>query len=338
MEILSNYSLRKYNTLDLNIYSKYFVILKNINDIENILFFIKENSINNILFLGEGSNILFSRDYDGLVIKNEIKGIQIIEDAIDYAIVEAGGGENWDEFVRFAINHNLYGLENLALIPSTVGAAPIQNIGAYGAEQCDCFFEAYGYNFTKNKFETYSLSECNFDYRSSIFKNELKNQFLITNVRYKLHKSFSPNIEYKDLRNYFEKNNLELSAQNIYNSVAEIRKIKLPDPQLTPNAGSFFKNPIIDKEHFENLRDKYQDLKYYAINRNYYKIPAAYLIEKAGWKGKSIGRAGVYSNHSLILVNLGDADSKEILNLANNIIKSVESLFNIQLEFEVNII
>ncbi|HPD33343.1 MAG TPA: UDP-N-acetylmuramate dehydrogenase [Bacteroidota bacterium] len=335
---MPNYNLRKYNTFDLNIVAKYFVILNNINDIENILFFIREHSINNILFLGAGSNILFSKDYCGLVIKNEIKGIQIIEDTDDYSIVEVGAGENWDEFVRYTINHNLYGLENLALIPSTVGAAPIQNIGAYGAEQSDCFFEAYGYNFLNNKFESYSLSNCNFDYRSSIFKNELKYQFLITNVRYKLHKSFSPNIEYKDLHNYIEKNNIELTAQNIYNSIAEIRKNKLPDPKLIPNAGSFFKNPIIDKEHFENLINKYPDLKYYPVNGNYYKIPAAYLIEKAGWKGKSLGRAGVYSNHSLILINLGDADSKEILNLANNIINSVKNLFNIQLELEVNII
>jgi UDP-N-acetylmuramate dehydrogenase len=229
-------------------------------------------------------------------------------------------------------------LENLALIPGTVGAAPVQNIGAYGIEQCDCFLKLKGYNFAYNKYETYSFEDCNFGYRDSIFKNELKNKLLITKVQYKLHKSFSPNLKYKDLQNFVENNNLELTAQNLYNAVCEIRKHKLPDPEVIPNAGSFFKNPVIGKNQFDDLKIKFSDLKYYEIDDEHYKIPAAYLIEKAGWKGKSIGQAGVYANHSLILINLGNAKSQEILNLANKIIESINDLFNIRLEFEVNIL
>lgn len=338
MEILTNCNLKIYNTLGLENYAKYFAILDNENDIENILFFINEHSITSTYFLGGGSNILFSHDFDGLIIKNNIQGIDIIEETDEHTILEVGAGEIWDEFVKFTISHNLYGLENLALIPGTVGAAPIQNIGAYGIEQCDCFLDAYGYNFANNQFERYNLNECKFGYRDSIFKNSLKNQFLITRVRYKLNKTFSPKIEYKDLQNYIAKNNLELTAMNIYNAVCEIRKSKLPDPHLIPNAGSFFKNPIIDRKQFEYLIAKFPDIKYYDLGNNRFKIPAAYLIEKVGWKGKSLGNAGVYEKHSLILVNRGNAISKEILNLANIIIKSVEDLYNIHLEFEVNIV
>ena len=338
MNISVNFNLKNYNTLKLDNIAKYFVNLDKENDIKDILFYFSKFGTSPTFFLGGGSNVLFSKDFEGLIIKNNIQGITQIEDTADYAILEVGGGMKWDEFVRYTLQNNLYGLENLALIPGTVGAAPVQNIGAYGIEQCDCFVELRGYNFANNQFETYSYDDCHFGYRDSIFKNELKNTFIITKVKYKLHKSFEPNLKYKDLQNYIANNTIELTAQNIYNAVCAIRKQKLPDPDIIPNAGSFFKNPIIEKQQFDDLINKFADLKYYVIDNNYYKIPAAYLIEKAGWKGKSIGQAAVYANHSLILINLGNAKSQEILNLADEIIKSIADLFNIRLEFEVNIL
>jgi UDP-N-acetylmuramate dehydrogenase len=338
MEILINYNLKKLNTLAIEHYASYFVNFNNENDIEDILLFLKEHSISRKMFLGSGSNLLFSKNYDGLIIKNGIKGIRTIFENEQYAIVEVGAGEIWDDFVKYTIQQNLFGLENLAMIPGTVGAAPVQNIGAYGTEQSNCLFEIFGYNFTTQKFENYTFDECKFGYRDSIFKSKLKDQFLIIKVRYKLNKSFIPNIAYKDLRNYFEKNQIELTAENIYNAVCEIRDKKLPNPRQIPNAGSFFKNPIINKTQLNELLARFPDLPYFEMDAENFKLPAAYLIEKAGWKGKSIGQAGIFANHSLILINLGDANSKEILNLAFNIIESIEILFNIHLEFEVNII
>jgi UDP-N-acetylmuramate dehydrogenase len=336
-ELIPNYSLKHNNTFGIDCIARYYLSLVDSFETQNINF----SNYNKILILGGGSNVVLPDYFDGLVIENNIFGFEIIEDNSEFSTVKVGGGENWDGFVRQLISNNIFGFENLALIPGKVGAAPIQNIGAYGIEQEKYFYKVEIFDLVQLKEITLYKKDCNFGYRDSIFKNEYKNNFIINNVYYKFPKHWQPNIEYADIKNEIAKNiNFEINPQNIYDLVCQIRKRKLPDPAVTGNAGSFFKNPLVDEISYNNLISNYPDLKGY-ITENGYKLSAGKLIEKSGWKGKKISensKASVSPIHSLVIIAEIGVTKKEIMELSQAIIDEVFDKFNVLLEREVNII
>ncbi len=339
MKIKENYSLLKFNSFHINVSAKYFVEVLSVFEMQEVL---RENIIKNIpiLIIGGGSNILLTKDYDGLVIKNSIRGIKVVSETDKEIFVEAGAGNLWDELVGYCVKNNYGGIENLTFIPGTVGAAPIQNIGAYGQELKDSFHSLEGILFDNLTSKIFFNDECNFGYRNSIFKNELKNNIAITSVTFKLNKKFYPNINYSALKEEItEKNLSKISISEVSEAVRDIRKRKLPDPNKFGNAGSFFKNPVISHAHFLEIQYKYPSFRGFIQESGVVKVSAAWLIEQCGWKGKLIGNAAVYVNQPLVLVNFsGNASGSEILNLANQIKNSVKNTFNVILEEEVNII
>lgn len=290
------------------------------------------------MFLGGGSNVLFTRDFDGLVVLNKLGGIEIVEEDSSCAVVRAMGGENWHDLVVFAAGRGLWGIENLALIPGTAGAAPMQNIGAYGAELKDVLVSAEAYEIETGAKKIFSREECELGYRDSIFKNRLKDKYFISAIALKLSKIPKPNISYKILQEYLEKNKIEIkNSGDVSDAVAAIRKSKLPDPAIIPNAGSFFKNLFVKQEELEKLRKIYPDVPYFDED-GMFKIPAGWLIERAGWKGKRAGNVGVHEKQSLVLVNHGGATGEEVRVLADKIISDVREKFGLVLVPEVNLI
>ena len=291
------------------------------------------------LFLGGGSNILFTKNFDGIVIKISIGGIKIVDEDEQSVTVEAGAGVTWNELVEYCVEKNFGGIENLILIPGTVGAAPIQNIGAYGQELKDTFFELSGILTESGKEISFDKAACEFSYRSSIFKNKLKNKFVITSVKLRLKKNPVVNLSYKDVTDEIQKLNLSnASIIDVCNVVKSIRQRKLPDPAMIKNAGSFFKNPVINFSKFEGMQKRYPSVKYYPVDEENVKIPAAWLIEKCGFKGSREGNVGTHHTQPLVIVNYGYASGSEILSFAEKIKHSVMDKFEISLEFEVNII
>lgn len=294
---------------------------------------------NKRLILGGGSNVLFVNDFEGLVIHNAIKGIEKVSENDTEVVLRVKGGENWHAFVCHTVEKNYWGIENLALIPGTVGAAPIQNIGAYGVELKDVLVSVTFYHFAERCMVSYTASDCRLGYRDSIFKNHLKQQVFIESIEVKLSKIPHPVLHYGDIQKRIEeKKSGILSPRVVAQTIMEIRQEKLPDPDKIGNAGSFFKNPVISHDHFRELVSLYKDIPYYPQS-NGIKIPAAWLIEQCGWKGKTIeGKYGVYPKQSLVLVNYGRATGREIYALSEEIIRSVQRKFSIILEREVNII
>ena len=284
--------------------------------------------------LGGGSNILLTQNINNLVIHNQIKGIKVIKENDNKINVEIGGGEVWDDIVNWSTTNNLYGIENLSLIPGSMGAAPIQNIGAYGCELKDSFKKLEAIHLETNEKIVFKKSDCHFEYRDSIFKNKLHNQFIITKVQLELMKKRQINIEYNGIKEQVKNKNA--NSQDIRNIIINLRKNKLPNPTKLGNAGSFFKNPIINLNTLKHLQKIYPDIPFYTTKN--IKIPAAWLIEKLNWKGHKEKRCGVYKKHALILVNYNDATGKEINNLSNKIKNSVYKKFNINLEEEVSIL
>ena len=281
-----------------------------------------------------------TKNVDALVLKNDILGIQVLKENKSTIDISVGAGENWHEFVMFCVNNNYGGLENLSLIPGNVGAAPMQNIGAYGSEIKDTFLYLEAFNIGKLQLEKFNNKDCQFGYRESIFKKELKNKFIILNVVFRLNKTpHQLNTNYGDILKEIELFNIKNpTIKDVSNAVIRIRARKLPDPKKIGNSGSFFKNPIISKNEFLKLEVKYPEIAHYVISENQVKIAAGWLIEKAGWKGKTINNFGVHKNQALVLVNYGGADGSEIHKLSNEIIADINLKFNIQLEKEVNII
>ena len=338
MNIKTNISLKSYNTFGIDVNAKYFFEFSSVDDLQYLL---SDKSLKNEekLVLGGGSNILFTRDVDALVLKNEIGGIELINEDDTHFYIKAGAGVVWHEFVLYCINHGYAGIENLALIPGNVGASPMQNIGAYGVEIKDVFHSLEAIDIIENKKVVFTNSECEFGYRESVFKNIYKNQFVITSVVYQLNKTPKYNIEYGAIREELDNMKIDhLSINSIAQAVMNIRRSKLPDPKIIGNAGSFFKNPEISSAEFENLKTEFPKLVGYKNENNSVKVAAGWLIENCGWKGYRIGDAGCHEKQALVLVNFCNASGDEIYDLSEKIIESVKNKFGIQLQREVNII
>ena len=335
MKFEQNKSLLDHNTFQVNAIANSFLTLENYDDLNFLPEYL--NNYNEHFILGGGSNILLMDNYSGLIIHPNFKGISVKENEDDY-LISVGAGEDWHEFVSFCANNNYYGLENLALIPGNVGAAPVQNIGAYGVEQNHFFESLKYYHLEKNEIIELKNSDCKFAYRDSIFKNELRSKAIILKVNYKLLKSFKANLDYKELEiKLKDKFNDHYSNKDLFDLVCEIRKSKLPYPDQLPNSGSFFKNPVISKDELESLQTKFPDIRHFPFNDKF-KLSAAWLIDQSGLKGYRKGDAGVYDNHALILVNHGSASGNDIYQLSNFIIEKVHEKFNVTLEREVNVI
>lgn len=335
--IEKNKSLKPYNTFGINVSCSYFIT---INSKESFLDFLRDNKLREqpLLILGGGSNILFTHNFDGVVVKNEIKGIEKLKEDNNHVYLKAGGGEVWHEFVLYCIQNNLGGIENLSLIPGCVGAAPMQNIGAYGVEVKDVIEEVETIEISTGSIKIFSNAECKFGYRESIFKNEEKNKHFITSVIFKLDKKHQFNISYGIIEEELKKEpNVPLSIKKISDAVIRIRESKLPNPKEIGNAGSFFKNPEVDKMVVDELLKVYPHMPTYPVSENKIKIAAGWLIENTGWKGYTEGNFGVHKKQALVLVNYGNADGNAILELSDHIIKSVFDKYKILLTREVNI-
>lgn len=338
MQLQQNISLKPYNTFGINVLAKYFASFSTVDALAEFLNNSKLQTTNSPLILGGGSNILFTKNYDGLVLKNELKGIILVDEDADYYYVKAAAGEAWHEFVNYCIVNNYAGIENLSLIPGNVGASPMQNIGAYGVEIKDIFHSLEAYHIHEQKTITFSLQDCQFGYRESVFKRQYKGQFVILSVNYKLRKQPVFNTSYGAINAELEQMGVkELSIQAISQAIINIRSSKLPDPKKIGNAGSFFKNPQISKFRLHVMKESFEKIPAYPVDDMHYKIAAGWLIEQCGWKGFRKGDAGCNPLQALVLVNYGNATGKEIFDLSTEIIQSVEAKFGITLEREVNI-
>ena len=333
MKINKEASLKKFNTFNVSETANFIYEVEGISELKRIL----SDSKGKILILGGGSNILFTKRFEGTIINLKNKGIKVISENKDSILVEVCAGENWNDFVIWAVENNYGGIENLSLIPGNVGAAPIQNIGAYGVELKDIFYSCSGIELDSLKEFEMNKSECKFSYRNSIFKNELKDKVVITSIKLNLTKdNHHFNIAYKDLKENLS--NSELSLKVISDEVIKIRQSKLPDHKSVGNCGSFFKNPIVSLSKLKKIKAVYPNLPSFKIDSNNYKIPAAWLIEKSGFKERGNKNVGVYENQPLVIINHGSATGKEILDFANEIKETIYNNFNIQLEEEVIII
>lgn len=292
---------------------------------------------NTLLAVGEGSNLLFTKNFDGVVLHSAIKQIRIVEESDNDVYVEAGAGVNWDDFVAYCVEKNWYGVENLSVIPGEVGASAVQNIGAYGVEVKDVISTVNTVRIKDGSVKTFSNAECQYDYRDSIFKNKYKGEYIITSVVFHLKKNETYCLAYQHLESAVRQSG-DLNLANVRKTIINIRNSKLPDPKVLGNGGSFFKNPVVDKNTFENLSVQYPNMPHYYVSETEEKLSAAWLIDQAEWKGKSIGCAGVHDKQPLVLVNLGNAAGSEIIHLAEEIQRTVKKKFGISLHPEVNYI
>lgn len=336
LQIHENISLRNFNTFRIEAFARYFV---EINHQEDLVELFKDSKWHQTprLVMGGGSNMLFTKNFDGLVIKINIRGI---EHRINHeeVIVETGAGEVWNDLVNYCVDWGFAGLENLSLIPGSVGASPIQNIGAYGVELKDVFESCEAFEIKSGRIQHFNKQDCQFDYRESIFKQAYKDKYVITSVKFKLSTLAHINIAYGAIADELTKREiLEPSIKDVSTVVSAIRVSKLPDPSTIGNAGSFFKNPIISKKQFEPILAKYPNISHFLVNEHI-KVAAGWLIEQCGWKGKIVGHTGTWQNQALVLVNHGSATGQEVYDLSTQIINSVKEKFNIDLQREVNII
>ncbi len=337
MKIQTNFSLKNYNTFGIEAKAKHFVAVHNQTELKTIL---EENKSQQKFVLGGGSNMLLTKNIDALVIHVDLKGKEIIKENDDFVWVESQAGENWHEFVLWTMDQNLGGLENMSLIPGNVGTTPVQNIGAYGTEIKDTFESCEAMKIENQEMKTFSKDECHFGYRESIFKNEVKDQYIITSVVFKLTKrNHKINTSYGDITAELAKKNItNPTLKDVSNAVIAIRQSKLPDPKELGNSGSFFKNPILLKSDFEKIHQQFPEMKYYEISKTEVKVPAGWLIEQAGFKGKRFGDAGIHKNQALVLVNYGNATGQEILDVSKTIQETIFKTFGIHIEAEVNVI
>lgn len=336
-KIHTNFSLKNFNTFGIEAKARKFVAVDSVAELKSVL---KQHEGEKKFILGGGSNMLLTQDIDALVIHIDLKGKKVIQENEDYVWVECQAGENWHEFVLWTLAQNYGGLENMSLIPGNVGTTPVQNIGAYGAEIKDTMTSCEAIKIDTFETKTFSNSDCHFGYRESIFKQEVKDQYIITAVVFQLRKrNHTINTGYGDIQSELSKKEIENpTIQDVSNAVIAIRKSKLPDPKDLGNSGSFFKNPILLKSDFEKIHVQFPDMKYYDVSETEVKVPAGWLIEQAGFKGKRFGDAGIHKNQALVLVNYGNATGQEILAVSKDIQKTIYEKFGIQIEAEVNVI
>jgi len=335
MQFHENIDLFPYNSFGIKVSARFFGRITGIDQ----LFSLDADIKLPVLILGGGSNILFTNNYNGYVLRNEIMGIDMISEDDDHVFLQAGAGENWHGLVEYCIRHNYAGLENLALIPGLAGASPMQNIGAYGVEIRDLFHSLSAFHLQEKRMVEFNSRDCAFGYRESVFKKKHKGQFVICQVVYRLNKKPVFNTTYGAIEAELEKMKVqELSIRAIADAVIRIRKAKLPDPAVIGNAGSFFKNPEISTDKYHELKSTFQDLVGYELPSGNIKLAAGWLIEQAGWKGYREGNAGVHDRQALVLVNYGGASGSEIYSLSEKIIESIREKFHVELEREVNII
>lgn len=336
MEVRENYSLKNYNTFGIDVKCRYFVE----SDTESeFLEFVSSYELKpeEIMVLGEGSNFLFTDDFDGTVFYPTMKGMEIVEENDEHVWVKVGAGEVWDDFVAWTVEQGYGGVENLSFIPGHVGAAPVQNVGAYGMEAGDTIERVEAIQIEKARKETISAAACRFAYRDSIFKGEWKNRYIVTYVVFRLTKVPEFRLNYGSVREELQKLG-EVSLKNIRRAIIQIRRAKLPDVKDLPNAGSFFKNPVVSREQAGQLKERYPELPVYPVDEDRVKLAAGWLIEQCGWKGKDLGKAGVYEKQALILVNRAGASGVEVARLANEVKKSVFMTFGVWIEPEVYVI
>lgn len=335
--ITENVSLKSMNTFGVEVYARWFTEINEEKDLEELFFDGKWKSIPRLI-IGGGSNLLFTKDFDGLVIKMNIQGIS--KNSAGAAVfVTAGGGMVWNDLVKYCVTNGFAGLENLSLIPGSVGASPVQNIGAYGVELKDAFFSCTGYHIDAGEMRKFHYEDCHFDYRDSIFKRELKNQIIITSVTFKLSLEAELNISYGAIRQELQLRNLNNpTIQDVSKVVSDIRVAKLPDPSTIGNAGSFFKNPVINSSQFEQIKSAFPDIVHYCLPNSTVKLAAGWMIEQCGWKGKQIGQTATWKNQALVIVNIGNALGTEIYNFSQSIIDDVSEKFCVILEREVNVL
>jgi UDP-N-acetylmuramate dehydrogenase len=335
MDIRQNISLKPYHTFGINVMARQMASFADREALAEVLEAIPGQPR---LILGGGSNVLFTKDFDGIVLSNEVKGLDVEAEDEDYVYVRAGAGENWHGFVLYCIERGQGGVENLSLIPGCVGASPMQNIGAYGVEVKDVFQELEAYHLEDGRVERFTLNDCGFGYRESIFKGKYKNQFVILNVTFRLRRKPVFHTTYGAIEQELERMGVkELSIKAISDAVIHIRSAKLPDPRQIGNAGSFFKNPTVSGELYGRLHETYPNMPAYPVEGGAMKLAAGWMIEQCGWKGYRKGDAGCHERQALVLVNYGNASGKEIYDLSEDILRSVEQKFDVSLEREVNI-
>ena len=342
MNFQTNISLKALNTFGIDVKADYFTVFKNENELKELAatrFFDEQYNGNGICILGGGSNILFTHHVKQLVCKNEISGIEKIREDNEHVYIRVGAGEVWHKFVLYCLENNYAGVENLALIPGSVGASPMQNIGAYGVEIKDVFHSLEAFHLHDKTMVSFSKNDCVFGYRESVFKNKYKGSFAITAVTYQLKKQPVFHTTYGAIQQELEAMKISsLSIQSIAQAVINIRSSKLPDPAQIGNAGSFFKNPEIDNLHYEQLKTAFPSIVGYPLENGKVKLAAGWLIEQCGWKGFRRGDAGCHAKQALVLVNYGNAQGQEIYDLSTEILASVKEKFNVLLEREVNIL
>jgi len=334
--IETNVDLQPYNTFGISCKAKRFA---RFNDVEILKSALKKRDNDSLLVLGGGSNILLTQDFDGLVLKNEILGFDIIEQNEDTVLIESGAGEVWHDFVIHCIEQGYGGIENLSLIPGSVGASPMQNIGAYGVEIKDTFDSLKAFHIESQEVHVFNHSQCEFGYRESVFKRALKGQYIILSVRFRLNKKHKLNTSYGAIENELAEMGITTpTIQDVSNAVISIRSNKLPDPKEIGNAGSFFKNPVVSQEIVDAIAEKYETFPKYPAANGKTKLAAGWLIEQAGWKGKTFDNYGVHKKQALVLVNYGGSEGAQIYDLSERIIEDVRKKFGITLEREVNLI
>jgi len=336
IDLNKQYSLQKQNTFGLEIVAAWFLRLKSLESLNDIL---EREEIRELprLVIGEGSNILFTDDFEGVVINPAMKGIEVLEDDDEQLLVRVGASENWDQWVRHATEKGWYGLENLSLIPGSVGSAPVQNIGAYGVELKESFAWLEAWDLQTNQQVKLDKPACKFGYRSSLFKQEGRGRYIITHVTFRLNRTPSLVLDYGNVRTIFTEANGK-SPEDLRNIIINIRNSKLPDPKLFGNGGSFFKNPLVGRAIYNCIRVEHPNIPYYPDEENRVKIPAAWLIEKAGWKDLRVGNVGTWPTQPLVIVNYGGATGQEIYDFSEQILEDVDRKFGVRLEREIQVI
>ena len=338
MKLQEHYPLKDITTFHAKVFAKQYAEFASADELKEILSSPQMKG-NPYMILGGGSNVLFTGDYTGVIIRNAIKGIELVKEDAGHVYIKANGGEKWHHFVLYCVSHNYGGVENLSLIPGTVGAGPIQNIGAYGVELKDTLYEVQAMNVNTFEIKGFSNADCKFGYRESIFKGEEKGKYVILAVTLKLSKHPKVNVSYGTVSKELEVMGItNPTIADVSKAVINIRSSKLPDPEKLGNAGSFFKNPVIVNAEFEKLKTKFPDMVSFHAHEGHTKLAAGWLIEECGWKGKRIGDAGVHKDQALVLVNYGDATGKEIYDLSTKVIESVKEKFGVVLEREVNLV